>query len=195
MNPRRAPGTRATGVAAGALLLPAALVAVPGPAGVPTAAADHPDAACTDAPNSTIRIHQLPGLRGRFTPNCLLAEDRERINWSNDDLGNHDPGDGVSDVREFPGCFHAAGDSASEGDLPPGHTYSIELRFDAATETLHLEKAWYAGERQDLDHDDPGLGTIECPDCTWSFLDDTIVVPYIDHVYPDHSSGELRLDV
>lgn len=194
-------------VAAGAALLlaaPAAGAALPEPLPGTTldAGPEDPlqtarDQACTSATDGTIRF--LPpshAFLNPFTPPCIVAENEERITWENRDRGAHDPGDGAEDEREQAFCFQAAVDVEDQGAVEPGETYSIQLRFDAAAETLYLEKAWHDGERQDLDgDDDPGLGTIECHDASWSWHDDGVVaVDYMCHLHND-GDGRILLEV
>lgn len=153
------------------------------------------DQACTSA-TETIRI--LPpshAFLNPFTPPCIVAENQGIITWENRDRGAHDPGDGVEDERERALCFRAAVTIEDQRHVDPGETYSIQLRFDAATETLFLEKVWHDGERQDLNGDDPGLGTIECNDHAWTWQDDGVVaVDYMCHLH-DNGDGRILLEV
>lgn len=204
---RRSSGPFALPLAAGTALLlaaPATGAALPAPLPGTTLAAgpEDPlrtarDQACTSATDGTVRILRPSfGFLNPFTPPCIVAGNEERITWENRDSGAHDPGDGVEDEREQAFCFQAVVDIEDQGAVEPGETYSIQLRFDAAAGTLLLEKAWHDGERQDLTgDDDPGLGTIECNDASWSWHDDGVVaVDYMCHLH-DNGDGRILLEV
>lgn len=148
--------------------------------------------ACTELTNATVTITPVVP---QFVPGCVVVENHGQVTWENDDRVAHDPGDGREDRSDIALCFQSAVDIEDEDSLPAGHTYSIQLGFEASTETLVLEKAWHNGERQDLNGDDPGLGTIECHEAAWERIDDdTIAVDYLCHIHPDEP-GRILLDI
>lgn len=141
---------------------------------------------CVDATDGTILILPFSLFNDRFAPDCLVAESGEEITFENRDVGKHDPGDGREDVRELSFCFQATFDipELHEG-LPPGDTYSFELRFDTSTDTLYRETVRYNGDVVDT-------GTVECRDLVWTWHDDsTIAIPYICHIHPSDDARIL----
>lgn len=193
------PWTRTT------LVLALALVAVPtvlaagssggvGAASSPTSDPGTLAGGCTDATEGQVLLPRL--LPVEFVPPCVVVDDGDVVTFENRDEVPHDPGDGVNDGRERALCFQAGVDIEDERALPPGDTYSIQLRFEDEGETLYLEKAWHDGQRQDLNGEDEGRGTIECHDASWEWIDDdTIAVDYICHIHPETVQSVIRMNV
>lgn len=136
---------------------------------------------CVRATNGSI---VMPGTRG-FTPNCVVVEPGQRIQWINADNNLHDPGDGApgDDTSE---CFEAS-DFVRASGMSTTDTFGGELHFDGGG--LTVENITYDGETPPVDD------TRQCGDDVWTRNEDgDVALGYICHIHDTDGRGWIVVD-